>query len=183
MSLRGRSGNNAGGLEGTSSFFEKNILYSSQWVSGAENLQVYSPEVILRPQVVIFVSWRGKNSTGLAGKKLCRIKKPIRPLSRRRVCIAPLIDDVFVHDDLLEVLEFRQLVHDVEHRRFEDGTKTSRPVLRRSASAATARNASSVNRNFTCSNPNSFLYCLTSAFFGSREYEPAHPRPIHASWL
>ncbi len=43
--------------------------------------------------------------------------------------LLPLINDVFVHDDFLEVLEFRQLVHDVKHCRFKDGTKTSRACL------------------------------------------------------
>ncbi len=44
--------------------------------------------------------------------------------------------------------------------------KPRAPDLRSNAASATARRAESVNFSVTCSSSNSFLYCLTRAFFG-----------------
>src|SRR5271157_1253070 len=37
----------------------------------------------------------------------------------------PIIDDILVHNDLLEILEFRQIVHNVEHGRFQYRAQSS----------------------------------------------------------
>jgi len=81
----------------------------------------------------------------------------------------PLVvhDDLARDDALLEALDGRQLVHDLEHDLFEDRAQARAPVPRLSASLAMQATASSVNLRRTFSRSKYFWYCLMIAFLGS----------------
>ena len=78
-----------------------------------------------------------------------------------------LEDRFLVHDDLLDALLRGHVVHDVEHRLFEDGAQAAGAALARERLLARRRaSAPFVNLSFTPSISNSFWNCLTRLFFG-----------------
>src|SRR5215467_6842105 len=70
-------------------------------------------------------------------------------------------------DDFLDALQAREVEHGLEQDALQDGTQTSRPVLRSIALRATAPRASSAKVRSMFSISNSRWYCLTNAFLGS----------------